>query len=56
MKDPAKERLKRYGLFTKLGTDLFFPTVGEAVDGYLETLAVEWTDWEESSPPSSANR
>ena len=25
MKDPAKERLKRYGLFTKLGSNHFFP-------------------------------
>ena len=50
MKDPVKERLKRYGLFTKLGTDLFFPTLGKAVDGYLETHQMEWSDWEESSP------
>ena len=52
MKDPAKERLKRYGLFTKLGPDLFFPTIGKAVDLYLETHPVEWQDWEESSSPS----
>jgi len=51
MKDPAKDRLKRYGLFDKLGPDLFFPTVGKAVDCYLETHQVEWRDWEESAPP-----
>jgi MFS superfamily sulfate permease-like transporter len=51
MKDPAKDRLKRYGLFTKLGTHLFFPTVGEAVDGYLKAHGVEWSDWEDSLPP-----
>ncbi len=50
MKDPAKERLRRYGLFTKLGSNLFFPTIGKAVDLYLETNPVEWHDWEESSP------
>jgi len=50
MKDPAKDRLKRYGLFTKIGAHLFFPTVGQAVDGYLEVHGVEWTDWEESLP------
>ena len=50
MKDPAKDRLKRYGLFDKLGPDLFFPTVGKAVDRYLEMHQVEWTDWEESVP------
>jgi high affinity sulfate transporter 1 len=47
MKDPAKDRLKRYGLFTKLGVDLFFPTIGQAVSRYLETYSVEWTDWDD---------
>ncbi len=51
MKDPVKDRLKHYGMFTKLGTDLFFPTLGRAVDRYLETHQVEWLDWEESAPP-----
>ena len=49
MKDPVKDRLKQYGLFTKLGADLFFPTLGRAVDRYLETHPVEWSDWEEGS-------
>ena len=44
MKDPVKDRLKSYGLFTKLGTHLFFPTLGQAVDGYLEAHPVEWSD------------
>ena len=48
MKDPVKDRLKQYGLFTKLGTDLFFPTLGRAVDRYLETHQVDWSDWEEA--------
>ena len=48
MKDPVKDRLKQYGLFTKLGTDLFFPTIGRAVDRYLETNRVDWSDWEEA--------
>ena len=48
MKDPVKDLLKRYGLFTKLGTDLFFPTLGRAVDRYLETNRVDWSDWEEA--------
>jgi high affinity sulfate transporter 1 len=49
MKDPVKDRLKHYGLFTKLGTDLFFPTLGQAVDRYLEMHPVEGSDWEEST-------
>ena len=48
MKDPVKDLLKRYGLFTKLGTHLFFPTIGRAVDRYLETNRVDWSDWEEA--------
>ena len=46
MKDPVKDRLKQYGLFTKLGEELFFPTIGRAVDRYLEVHPVEWADWE----------
>ena len=49
MKDPVKDQLKRYGLYTKLGTNLFFPTLGRAVDRYVETQQVEWSDWEEAS-------
>jgi high affinity sulfate transporter 1 len=49
MKDPVKDRLKHYGLFTKLGTDLFFPTLGQAVDRYLEMHPVEGSDWEEAA-------
>jgi hypothetical protein len=48
MKDPVKEQLKRYGLFDKLGAELFFPTIGRAVDRYIETQRVEWSDWEEA--------
>jgi len=47
MKDPVKDHLKRYGLFTALGEESFFPTVGQAVDRYVEHHGVEWTDWEE---------
>jgi len=46
MKDPVKDWLKRYGLFTKLGSELFFPTIGQAVNSYLEMHPVEWSDWE----------
>ncbi|MEE3719435.1 SulP family inorganic anion transporter [Tumidithrix elongata RA019] len=47
MKGPVKDRLKRYGLFSKLGTENFFPTIGQAVDRYLEVQQVEWRDWDE---------
>ncbi len=45
MKGPVKDRLKHYGLFNKIGTEQFFPTVGEAVRQYLIVNQVAWNDW-----------
>jgi len=42
MKDPVKDKLKRFGLFTQLGKDNFHPTVGAAVDDYLADHHVNW--------------
>jgi high affinity sulfate transporter 1 len=47
MKDPVKDKLKRFGLFTRLGEQAFFATVGEAVNAYLERHPVDWVDWED---------
>jgi len=47
MKDPVKDKLKRFGLFHRLGEDRFFATVGEAVNRYVEVEKVEWIDWED---------
>lgn len=47
MKGPTKDRLKRYGLFNTLGKENFFPTIGQAVDAYLEINKVAWQDWDE---------
>ena len=47
MKDPVKDKLKRFGLFARLGKAAFFPTVGAAVSSYLDSHAVDWVDWEE---------
>ena len=49
MKDPVKDKLKRFGIFSRLGEERFFPTVGEAVGSYLKIFQVEWTDWEDRS-------
>jgi high affinity sulfate transporter 1 len=48
LKDPVKDRLKAYGLFVKIGPDHFFPTLGRAIDEYLEANQVEWVDWDEA--------
>jgi MFS superfamily sulfate permease-like transporter len=42
MKDPVKDKLKRFELFDALGTDAFHPTIGAAVDSYLVEHAVDW--------------
>ena len=47
MKDPVKDKLKRFGLFTRLGEDTFFATLGQAVTAYCATHPVEWVDWED---------
>jgi len=49
MKGPVKDRLKRYGLFTQVGPDRFFPTIGAAVDHYLNETGVKWLDWEDAA-------
>jgi high affinity sulfate transporter 1 len=36
MKDPVKDKLKRFGLLARFGEETFFATVGEAVGTYLE--------------------
>jgi high affinity sulfate transporter 1 len=47
LKDPVKDKLKRFGLFTKIGERLFFSTIGAAVSSYLESHPVEWVDWKD---------
>jgi len=47
MKDPVKDKLKRFGLFARLGEQTFFATIDEAVSTYLVTHPVEWVDWED---------
>ena len=50
MKGPVKDKLKRFGLFARLGEETFFPTVGAAVSDYLVTHPVKWVDWEDGRP------
>ena len=50
LKDPVKDKLKRFGLFTQLGENYFFPTLGAAVSRYLENNKdVDWQDWEDQA-------
>jgi high affinity sulfate transporter 1 len=47
LKDPVKDKLKRFGLYAQLGESYFFPTLGSAVSRYLEVNNVAWEDWED---------
>jgi high affinity sulfate transporter 1 len=42
MKDPVKDKLKRFELFDRFGAANFYPTIGSGVDAYLEEHAVGW--------------
>ena len=44
LKDPVKDKLKRFGLFARIGESFFFPTIEAAADSYLQSHAVDWTD------------
>jgi high affinity sulfate transporter 1 len=44
LKDPVKDKLKRFGLFTRIGEHRFFPTISAAVESYLAAHAVEWSE------------
>ena len=40
MKDPVKDKLKRFGIFERFGERRFFATIEEAVNGYLAKVWV----------------
>ena len=43
MKDPVKDKLRRFELLETFGSANFYPTIGAAVDAYLEDYGVAWT-------------
>jgi len=53
LKDPVKDKLKRFGLFTQFGEQSFYPTIGAAVRAYLTSYPVDWVDWEDKHPSAS---
>ena len=42
MKDPVKDKLERFELLDQLGHHIFQPTVGAAVDAYLNEYQIDW--------------
>lgn len=55
MKDPVKDKLKRFGLFSQFGEERFFATLGEAVNRYLQAFGVDWVDWEDQTTKRPAS-
>jgi high affinity sulfate transporter 1 len=47
LKDPVKDKLKRFGLFAQIGETFFFPTLGAAISCYLRSYPVDWVDWKD---------
>lgn len=47
LKGQVKDRLKDYGTLDQIGHDIFAPTVGNAVNLYRTSHAVDWKDWDE---------
>ena len=42
MKDPVKDKVKRFGLYAELGEENFFPTVSSGVKDYVADHKVAW--------------
>jgi MFS superfamily sulfate permease-like transporter len=42
LKDPVKDKLRRFELLGRFGATNFYPTVGAAIDAYLEEHKVDW--------------
>ena len=56
LKDPVRERLRRYGALERVPDAHIFPTVGTAVSGYLHETGQAWHDWEEMPDERGAER
>jgi high affinity sulfate transporter 1 len=48
LKDPVKDKLRRFGLLARFGEESFFPTIGAAVNAYVDRYEVRWIDWEDA--------
>lgn len=45
LKGPVKDRLRTYGLYDRIGSEHFYPTVGRATSAYVRATGVPWVDW-----------
>jgi high affinity sulfate transporter 1 len=56
LKDPVRERLRRYGALERVPDEHIYPTVGTAVSGYLRETGQAWRDWEEDAEGRGGER
>jgi MFS superfamily sulfate permease-like transporter len=52
LKDPVKDKLRRFGLLAEIGESWFFPTIDSAVTSYLASHQDDWVGSEGSIRPS----
>ena len=45
LKGPVVDRLVSYGLFDRIGEGHFYPTLGRAIDGFVDSTDSDWVDW-----------
>jgi hypothetical protein len=43
MKDPVKDKLRRFGIYERFGDHGFSPTIGTAVDAYCKAYGIDPT-------------
>jgi hypothetical protein len=43
MKDPVKDKMRKFELFDRFGAARFHPTLGASVDAFVKDHAVDWT-------------
>ncbi len=54
LKDPVRDRLRRYEALERVPADHIYPTVGTAVSAYVRASGESWIDWEEDGDGTSA--
>jgi high affinity sulfate transporter 1 len=47
IKGPVKDQLKIYGLMQEWQENRIFPTLGRAVDAYVQIHSIDWIDWDD---------
>jgi high affinity sulfate transporter 1 len=52
LKGRVRDQLAQTGLVDRIGSEHFYPTVGQAVRAAVTATGVAWTDWEDSQDPA----